>query len=404
MNYIKQINAFWEIERERGDFSAHLQSFYFALLYFANKYDKSEFSLYREDIMAQAKLSKTQYYKVRESAKEAGLICYQDGANARTKCVFTVLPVSLLLSQKKDTTGDTNRDASKDTAGDTAKDHTQQTYKPTNLLNLQTYKPQRGEAPVAETENWETEPVPEQQAQEEEKEKGCAQKEKEEASGRTYYQRYKDAWWQFYKDQNAGEEPPFSLRHPGLWNGLKKIQQDLAAVFEDCEERAYQEFVYILQSWPGLRDYHRLQVLPHQIHKNLVEIRKFLRESPKNVATIPFLNQAIDLYKQVFHELKGYPPNINGKGPEHVAGTLTYLKGYQENSTWETAFKGFELILRAWPELEKQDKFYSENFTLSYINGNTSKIIGIIKSKGQKHAELTVDAAEAWLARNGFNA
>lgn len=403
MNYIKQINAFWEIERERGDFTAHLQSFFFALLYFANKFDKAEFSLYRDDVIEQAKLSKDTYYRVRQQALEAGLIEFEEGANKRSKCLFRVC----LLYEKKDN----GRTPPRTTVGhgaDTAPDHTQQTYKPTNLTNLQTYKQQREGAPSEDVADpalpGEENDLLEQQKKEE-KEKASAQKEKEEeVSGRARERLYQDAWWEFYKSQNNGEEPPHSWRnHYTIGAHLKKIQQDLAAVFDNDEESGYQEFVSILQSWPKLRDYHRLQLQPKQIHKNLVEIRKYLRDSGGNVATVPYVNQAVSLYKDLFHELKGFPPNINGKGQQHVEGTLTYLKTFQEGNTWENAYNLFELILRAWPEIEKQDKFYSDNFTLSYIHGNTSKIIGIIKSKGEKTAELTEERAAAWLAANGFS-
>lgn len=407
MNYIKQINAFWEIERERGDFTAHLQSFYFALLYFANKFAKSEFSLYREDIMDAAKVSKTHYYKVREQAKEAGLIEYEDGANARSKCIFRVLPVSHLLSQKKDTANDTTCD----TANDTVCDHTHKLTKPINLLNLQTNKPQNKSTPEGGAvfsqpgEQEEVEYPPAQPA--EEKEKGCGEKEKEEASIRTYYQRYKDAWWQFYQDQNNGELPPFSWRNPSLWNGIKKIQQDLSAEFEGDEERAYQEFVHILSGWQHPKNYHQHRLKPDAMHRNLVEIRRILREQPQkvkeNIENVPCVREALVIYRESYLEHKELPPSIDEERDlPLLAKTLAYLKSTRPESTWEDALSGFKFICSGWPVLEMHDKFYEENFTIRYIHGNTSKIIGIFKSKQQKQSELTTASAEAWLTRNGL--
>jgi hypothetical protein len=224
-------------------------------------------------------------------------------------------------------------------------------------------------------------------AEREEKEKDFDQKEKEE-SRRSYHQKYKDAWWQFYKEQNNGEEPPKSRRNGGLWNGLKKIQQDLSAVFDESEEKGFQEFVYILGSWPKLKDYYRLQVLPTQIHKNLGEIRKYLREIADKGCSVPYVQEAIHQYKEAFHQLKGMPPNTNGRSQEHVAETLTYLKGFKDGNTWENALTGFQYILSSWKKLEELDNFYSNNFTLSFINGNTSKIIGTLKQPAAQQAEF----------------
>jgi hypothetical protein len=396
MNYIRQINTFWEVERNR-DFTAHLQSFYFALLYFANKFGKSEFSIYREDITTQAKLSNNTYYQVREQAREAGLIDFREGLNKRSKCTFSVL----LLYQNKDTT-ETDTDTLSRHEVDASYDHTHKLTKLTKLVNSKTTKPQKGKADAKA-------PLPDPQEsslpkdKKKEKEKGSAQKEKEDGERRTYHSLYKELWWEFYKEHNNGEEPPKTKRHAGNWNALKKIQQDLAGIAGD-ELGGYREFVYILESWPKLKDYHRHQTFPVQIHKNLNEIRVYLREQKGNVSAVPLVSEALDLYKEHFHRLKGIPASTNARTEQHLGQTLTYLKGFKEGNTWEQALKGFEFILSAWPELEKQDTFYADNFTLSYINGNTAKIISTIKSRTEKRAELTVDSAQAWLERNRLSA
>ncbi|MDO6389039.1 hypothetical protein Q4E40_02785 [Pontibacter sp. BT731] len=424
MNYIKLINSFWELARDRTDFTAHVQSLYFALLYYANKSGWKTFGTYREDLLDRSKLSKKSYYTAREILKEAGLVTYKEGANGISKCLYTMIEASQKEdsgedtggkrakaastppSQKEDSEVDSGVDTEGDSKGDSEVDHT------TKLVNSKTTKPlnsKQKKKKVAPSK----EDAPQVQEKpdsskgkkkEEKEEKDSAQKEDKEGEKRTYHQLYKQAWWTFYQEQNNGEEPPKTKRHPGTWNGLKKIQQDLAAVFDDCELSGYKEFVYILESWPKLKDYHRLQLMPPSIHKNLVEIRKYLRDSGEKVADTPLVSEAIDLYKQVFHQQRGFVPNINGKGQEQVAQTLTYLKGFKEGNTWELALKGFEMILRSWPELEKQDDFYKNNFTLSYINGNTSSIISIIKSRGEKRAELSVDSAQAWLERNRLSA
>lgn len=129
MNYIKQINAFWEKERELKGVDSQIQSYYFAMLYFANKYG-FEFALYREDVMEQAKLAKNTYYKVRQTAKDLGLVDFEEGTNKRTKCAFRVKQ----LYQICDTTKDTTSDTTKDSACDTPCDHTDK------LLNYKTKK------------------------------------------------------------------------------------------------------------------------------------------------------------------------------------------------------------------------------------------------------------------------
>jgi len=108
MNYIMLVNTFWEIRRERSDFDPYVISLYFALVNFANRNAWAGFSLYREDIIGLAGMSKNPYYKAREILKDAGLIEYEEGANGVSKCYFTVLEVSLKRTQQghsKDTEG-----------------------------------------------------------------------------------------------------------------------------------------------------------------------------------------------------------------------------------------------------------------------------------------------------------
>lgn len=91
MNYIKLINRFWEIQRESKDIDAYAIALYFAIVGMSNSNKWQPVSLYRDDVLALARISKTTYYKVRTILKNAGLIDFKDGANGLTKCTFTVL-------------------------------------------------------------------------------------------------------------------------------------------------------------------------------------------------------------------------------------------------------------------------------------------------------------------------
>lgn len=144
MNYIKLINAFWQIKRERDDFDPYVISLFFALTGVANSQNWKSFSLYREDITIIASMSPSAYYKARKVLKEAGLINYVEGANKLSKCSFTVLPV-YAINTVDDTVGDTqqeqlpiqNKDG-KDATSNTVDDAI--LNKPLNLetLNLET--------------------------------------------------------------------------------------------------------------------------------------------------------------------------------------------------------------------------------------------------------------------------
>lgn len=130
MNYIKQINAFWEKERDFEGLDALVQSYYFACLFFANKYGW-DFEVYRDDIIEKAKVSKSTYYKAREVAMKLGLVQFEEGSNKRSKCKFKVIP----LYQIKDTTWDTTKDTTPPPVSqnqDTTWDHTNK------LENLET--------------------------------------------------------------------------------------------------------------------------------------------------------------------------------------------------------------------------------------------------------------------------
>ena len=97
MNYIKLLNTFWQIRRERTDFDPYVISLYVALVSVANdkatKQAWGSFSIYREDITQLAGLSPTSYYKARKILKDAGLIDYTEGANKLSKSIFTINPV-----------------------------------------------------------------------------------------------------------------------------------------------------------------------------------------------------------------------------------------------------------------------------------------------------------------------
>lgn len=91
MNYIKLINSFWEIQRKTSEIDSYTISLYFAMLNLANINNWQEVSVYRDDLLKIAKISKTTYYKSRDVLKIAGLIDFKGGANGVAKCTFTVL-------------------------------------------------------------------------------------------------------------------------------------------------------------------------------------------------------------------------------------------------------------------------------------------------------------------------
>lgn len=99
MNYLKQINAYWEKVKGMKGVDAHLQSYYFTCLYYANKYGPS-FEVYRDDIIAGSRIALNTYYKVRDKASELGLVTFEQGTGKVTKCRFTVI----ILYQNCDST------------------------------------------------------------------------------------------------------------------------------------------------------------------------------------------------------------------------------------------------------------------------------------------------------------
>ncbi|WP_026463636.1 hypothetical protein [Adhaeribacter aquaticus] len=94
MNYIKLINNFWQVKRDREDFDSYVISLYFALLDIANRREWKPFSVYRDDILVLTNMSFKPYYKAREILRDSGLISCEEGANGRKKCSFTILPPS----------------------------------------------------------------------------------------------------------------------------------------------------------------------------------------------------------------------------------------------------------------------------------------------------------------------
>lgn len=91
MNYIKLINAFWQIRRERTDFDPYVIALFFALVDLANRREWKPFTAYREDILTLSGMSTKPYYKAREILKDAKLLHYKEGSSKITKCCFTIL-------------------------------------------------------------------------------------------------------------------------------------------------------------------------------------------------------------------------------------------------------------------------------------------------------------------------
>jgi hypothetical protein len=240
---------------------------------------------------------------------------------------------------------------------------------------------------------------PDLKKKKEEKEKGSAQKEKE-TSAAQLDKLFLAPYYDWYKERLQAKKVKI---HESGFPALTRIRHFLTDA-EGGVDEALATWMYILENWARLPNFLQSQIKLRQIDSRIDDFLVNVRKLRNEVADVPLVSEAIDLYKDAFYQLKGIPANTNGKGQQHMAETLTYLKDFKEGNTWEQALKGFEFILKAWPELEKEDKFYKDNFTLSYINGNTSKIISIIKSRGGKRAELTVDSAQAWLERNRLSA
>lgn len=143
MNYIKLINAFWQLRRKRADFDPYVITLYFALVSKANKEDWKSFQIYREDIVLLAGMGPTAYYKARKILKDAGAIEYKEGASKLSQCSFSIIQLyaaSTVADTEGDTVADTEESMEGDTVGTTVADTEGDTIlnKP---INPKTYKP-----------------------------------------------------------------------------------------------------------------------------------------------------------------------------------------------------------------------------------------------------------------------
>lgn len=131
MNYIRLINAFWQLRRQRPDFDPYVISLYFALVDKANKEGWRQFQIYREDIINLAGMGPSTYYKARKILKDAGAISFQEGASKLSQCTYSILQLYATRTEG-DTVRDTEGDTEDGTEGDTILN---------KHINLKTYKP-----------------------------------------------------------------------------------------------------------------------------------------------------------------------------------------------------------------------------------------------------------------------
>ncbi|MEJ8803156.1 hypothetical protein [Pontibacter sp. H249] len=296
MNYIELINNFWQANKEHC-FTGNETALYFYLVHTCNTLGwKNPFKHSNGYITGTLGISEKTLIASRNSLKQAGLLDFDSHKGRRILTSYNLKPVK--ITGFRTGTGKLFGQEQVSFSGANASDNIKLNQTKPNITKEDK---EAGASGPSESNVLDGAAFPAQPK--EEKEKGCAEKEKEE-SHHAWYQKYKDAWWQFYKDQNNGEEPPHSWRNPSLFNGVKKIQQDLAAVFDGDEEKAYQEFVYILSGWQHPKNYHRDRLKPIQIHNHLVEIRRILRTPDTKVtnnhqSVQSQFEKRVDIAKQV---------------------------------------------------------------------------------------------------------
>lgn len=130
------------------------------------------------------------------------------------------------------------------------------------------------------------------------------------------------------------------------------------------------------------------------------EVKTFNLESKKKSAipdgtrgaarTLP--QQAVDMFLEVYKKRRGIGYAVKwDRDIKQAKEILTYLA---TNFTTDEPLELFLHILTRWPELEAADDFYHKNFTLTYINGNTSTIISTLKAGKQSGKRPKPDGIE----------
>ena len=119
MNYIKQLNTFFEL-LVINPLDANSLSLYVVLFYINNKCNwKKEFSVANSTLMAFTSLSKGQLDRARNNLVQRGFIKYTKGENKNKAPIYTIMDLSIKNDIQNDTQDDTQDNTQLDTPGDT---------------------------------------------------------------------------------------------------------------------------------------------------------------------------------------------------------------------------------------------------------------------------------------------
>lgn len=112
--------------------------------------------------------------------------------------------------------------------------------------------------------------------------------------------------------------------------------------------------------------------------------------------------QAVDLFLEVYRERRKMEYSVKwDRDIRQAKEILDYLaRSFPGDTAPVGPLQLFELLLSRWPELEAKDRFYHENFTLTYINANTSRIISSLKAgkKSGNRSNIDLDTVASRLA------
>jgi hypothetical protein len=131
MNYIDQINGFWE-EAESKDLTGNDIAVYFALLNYNNRLMWMDTFVCHWDIVCQsAGISKNTYYKCMERLNDAGLIHFEIGIRNVSKPKVSILKFENRTGTEREQRGN-RKGTEREQKGNIYKQTNQQTNKPTN--------------------------------------------------------------------------------------------------------------------------------------------------------------------------------------------------------------------------------------------------------------------------------
>lgn len=119
MNYIKQLNAFFEL-LIANPLSANAQCLYFNLLNINNKCNwLEEFTVANSTLMAFTSLNKQPLYRARNELIQKKFIKFKKGINQNQSGKYQIISIVTAGDTAHDTASDTPNDTPNDTAGDT---------------------------------------------------------------------------------------------------------------------------------------------------------------------------------------------------------------------------------------------------------------------------------------------